>query len=389
MKSSEMSLSDSYSEILALEASKDVKGLVEIIKNSQKGRVIRKAGAALGRIKSPEAVEPLMELILENPVSSVRSAAIMVLGEIGSNKPTQLLLHILLSSKDLWISVEAARALGKIRDNCVVQPLSLFIHDKNQDLSLREETVEVLGQIATEEAIHSLITALGCDLGKKVSEVLKKVGKPAVMPLIVVLSGVNEPIIWEVSTILGEIRDERAVESLVALLFDGSKDDWGRGIYVATALGRIGDTGAVEPLIQLASEHTEDMLTCMSVRALGDIGDHRAVDALIAILDDEKTMDCSHLRLDTCEALGKLKDTKAVESLVNIVNGRSREQSWMVKAAATALVGLDDNRIELPLLKHYRGELNSIINSETSAQDKQQGILEEVVKLITRLINKS
>ncbi len=127
----------------------------------------------------------------------------------------------------------------------------------------------------------------------------------------------------------------------------------------------------------------------MSVSALGDIGDNRSVEPLIAILEDEGTAGCSHLRLVTCWALGKLKDAKAVESLVNIVNGRSQEQSWMVEAAATALLELDDDRIELPLLKYYRGKLNSIINSEISVQDEKQGILEGVVKLITRLIDKS
>ncbi|MBA7477580.1 hypothetical protein ES707_12991 [subsurface metagenome] len=389
MNSSEKSLSDSYSEVLAMETNKDVKGLIEIIKNSRKKLVIRKAVWALGRIKSPEAVEPLMELILENPLSSVRLASITSLSEIGSGKPTQLLLHILLSSKDSLISVEAARALGKIKDNCVVQPLSLFIHDKNQDLSLREETVEVLGKIATEEAIHSLIVALDSELGKKVSDVLKEVGKPAVMPLIAVLSGSNEPIIWEVSTILGEIRDKRAVKSLVTLLFDGSKDDYKRGYYVATALGMIGDTGAVEPLIELASKHAEDQLSARSVGALGDIGDHKAIDALVAILDDEKTIDCSHLRLETCWALGKIRDVRAIGSLLRVLENPRKTTFGLEDAAASALVQLDDDRIELPLLKYYRGKLNSIISSGTSAQDEQQGILEGVVKLITRLIDKS
>jgi len=164
MSTPEKSLSDSYSEVFAMEANKDVNGLIEIINNSQKKLVIRKAVLALGRIKSPEAVEPLMELVLKNPLSSVRSAAIMALSEIRSDKATQLLLHILLSGKDPLISLEAARALGKIKNSCVVQPLSLFIHDKNQDLSLREEAVEVLGKIATEEAIHSLIAVLDSEL---------------------------------------------------------------------------------------------------------------------------------------------------------------------------------------------------------------------------------
>ena len=217
---------------------------------------------------------------------------------------------------------------------------------------------------------------------------MKEVGEPAVMPLTAVLSGGNEPIIWEVSTILGEIRDKRAVKPLTTLLLDGSKSDSKRGDYVATALGRIGDTGAVEPLIQLASKHNEDVLTCMSIRALGDISDDKAVESLIAILEDKGTIDCVHLRLETCWALGKIGDTRAIESLIRILGDR-RTNTTILPNAAAALIQLDDDRIELPLLKYFKGELDSIINSETSVQNVHQGTLEGVVKLITRLIDKS
>ncbi len=173
------------------------------------------------------------------------------------------------------------------------------------------------------------------------------------------------------------------------MLLDESKDDSKRGDYVAVALGRIGDTGAVEPLMQLASERTEDVLTCMSVRALGDIGDNRSVEPLIAILEDEGTVDRSHLRMETCWALGKIRDVRAIESLIMILGETRNNLAAVRDAAASALVQLDDDRIELPLLKYYRGKLNSITNSGTSAQDEQHGIFEGVVKLITRLIDKS
>ena len=173
------------------------------------------------------------------------------------------------------------------------------------------------------------------------------------------------------------------------MLLDESKDDSKRGDYVAMALGRIGDTGAVEPLIQLASEHTEDVLTCMSVRALGDIGDNRSVEPLIAILEDEGTADCSPLRMETCWALGKIRDVRAIESLIMILGETRNNLAAVRDAAASALVQLDDDRIELPLLKYYRGKLNSIINSEASVENVHRGTLEGVVKLITRLIDES
>lgn len=173
------------------------------------------------------------------------------------------------------------------------------------------------------------------------------------------------------------------------MLLDGIKDEYDRGYYVAIALGRIGNSGAVEPLIKLASEHTEDMLTCMSVRALGDIGDDRAVEPLIAILEDEDTADCSHLRLETCYALGEIRDARAIESLIRILGDPRANLAAVQDATAFALVQFDDDRIELPLLKYYKAKLYSMINSKTLGQDEQQRMLEGIEKLITRLIDKS
>lgn len=71
--------------------------------------------------------------------------------------------------------------------------------------------------------------------------------------------------------------------------------------------------------------------------------------------------------------LGKLRDAGAIESLSRIADGRSQEESGIREAAASALIELDDDRIELPLLKYY----------QASSKD------EVLVKLITRLICKS
>ena len=345
------------SEVHALATNKDVEGLIGVLKHNKNKHVVKRAIFALGEIKDKKAVEPLIEVGLKSGLITIRSAVIRALGDIGSNE--------------------------------AVKPLTMLMNDEKEELNVREEITGVLGKIATEEAIHSLIAALDSELREKVSEVLKEVGEPAVMPLIGALSGDDEPIIWEVSTILGEIRDKRAVKPLITLLLDGSKDDYKRGDYVAVALGRIGDAGAVKPFIQLVSKHNEDLLTCMSVRALGDISDDKAVEPLIAILEDEGTTDCSHLRMETCWALGKIRDVRAIGSLIRILGDPRNNLAAVRDAAASALVQLDDDRIELPLLKYFKGELDSIVNSETSVQNVHQGTLEGVVKLITRLIAKS
>ena len=376
------------SEVFAMEENKDVEGLIGVLKYNKNKHVVKRAIFALGEMKDKKAVEPLIKVGLKSGLITIRSAAIRALGDIESNEAVESLIYVMLRDKDNLDSAEAARALGRIKDGRAVKSLTMLMQDVEEGLNVREEIVEALGKIATEEAIHSLIAALDSELGEKALKVLKDVGKPAVMPLITALNGDNETIMWKAATILGEIRDKRAVEPLVGLLLDESKDEWDRGYYIAAALGSIGDARAVEPLIKLASKHIEDQLTCRSVGALGDIGDHKAVEPLIDILEDRATIDCSHLRLETCWALRKLKDAKTVEPLIKIVEGRT-QGDWVIKgAAAYALVELDDDRIELPLLKYFKTELEARVKSE-NLEHQEDEALKAVVKLIARLIDKS
>lgn len=378
-------------EVVQLGNNKDVEGLIQVLRCSENKNRIKQAIFALGEIKDNKAVEPLIDKATKGDYgSAVRAAAIRVLGDIGGDKAVEPLIFLMLKSQHL--RAEAAKALGRIRDGRAVKPLNFVLEDENEDQNVREEIVEALGEIATEEAIMSLIAVLNTDLDEKASRVLKEVGKPAVMPLITALNSDNETIIWKAATILGEIGDKRAVEPLIALLLDESKDEYDRGDYVATALGKIGDARAVKPLITLASKHSEDILTGMSVRALGQIGDHEAVEPLISILEDRETRECSHLRLETCWALCKLKDPRAIESLIKILENHRKTTYGLEDAAALALVELDDDRIEFPLLKFFKAELEARAESEVpehqQPEHQQDEVLEAVVKLIGRLIKK-
>lgn len=377
-------------EVLQLGKNKDVDGLIEVLMRSKNKSCVKRAAFALGEIGDDRAVEPLIDWGLKSKLVTVKAAAIGALGNIGADKAVESLVFVML--KDENVRVEAAQALGRIRDGRAVKPLNFVLEDENEDQNVREEIVEALGEIATEEAIMSLIAVLNTDLDEKASRVLKEVGKPAVMPLITALNSDNETIIWKAATILGEIGDKRAVEPLIALLLDESKDEYDRGDYVATALGKIGDARAVKPLITLASKHSEDILTGMSVRALGQIGDHEAVEPLISILEDRETRECSHLRLETCWALCKLKDPRAIESLIKILENHRKTTYGLEDAAALALVELDDDRIEFPLLKFFKAELEARAESEVpehqQPEHQQDEVLEAVVKLIGRLIKK-
>ena len=394
----EMSGSEDYenygtSEVYALAADKDVEGLIGVLKHNNHKHVVKRAVFALGEIKDNKAVGPLIEVGLKSELITIRGASFRALGDIGSHEAVESLVYAMLKEKEETGKIDAAQALGKIKDSRAVKPLTMLMNDEKEKLYVREEIAEVLGEIASEEAVMSLIAALDSNmtnLSEKASLVLKQIGEPALGSLISALDSESQTKKERVVIILGEIGDEKALEPLLSLLVNENEDEYFRGNYVAVALGKIKDTKAVEPLIKLASKHIEDIVTCMSVRALGDIGDSQAVEPLIAILEDRETSKCSSLRLETCWALGKIRDVRAIESLIRILGDtRSNLAAVLQAAVASALVQFDDDRIELPLLKYYKGKLDSMISSKTLAQDEKQGTLEGVVKLIARLIDKS
>ena len=182
-------------EILYLEEKGDVEGLIAILEHSNKGNVVKLAINALGRLKDDRAVQPLIEWGLKNPLVSIRAAAVRALGEIGNDNAVEPVMDVLL--KDKTIRTEAVETLGKLRAGSVVTMLAFVVNDEEEDQQTREKALESLGNIADEEAIISLVMALGGSLSDKASTVLKEVGEWAVRPLISALDSDNEGIMWK------------------------------------------------------------------------------------------------------------------------------------------------------------------------------------------------
>ena len=115
----------------------------------------------------------------------------------------------------------------------------------------------------------------------KAAEALCKVGKPAVEQL---LEAVEDPATkWGAITALGDIGDDRAIDSL--LKATKSIDPQIRGGAVI-ALGKIGGERVVEPLIQILETEDGVIIRQFAIEALGGIRDRRAIASLTKALND-------------------------------------------------------------------------------------------------------
>jgi HEAT repeat protein len=106
---------------------------------------------------------------------------------------------------------------------------------------------------------------------------------------------------------LGNIKDPRAVEPLIAILKGTNSSD---RINAIKALGIIKDPRAVEPLI-VAMKDPNGNVQLSAAEALGKYGEP-AVEPLIAVLKDSDP----NARRNAAYALGEIDDPRAVSTLL-------------------------------------------------------------------------
>lgn len=137
---------------------------------------------------------------------------------------------------------------------------------------------------------------------------LKRIGAPAVEPLIAALQDSHGHELSYTIAPLGEIGDARAVEPLIPFLKDS---DSAVRSATAEALGKIRDARAVAPLTA-ALQDSDKSVRFHAALALGEIRDARAVDSLshALIRDTDATV-----RKFAARALGEIGDKTAIDVL--------------------------------------------------------------------------
>src|SRR3989449_2340988 len=144
---------------------------------------------------------------------------------------------------------------------------------------------------------------------------------------------------------LGNLGDERAVRHLIPLLMDSVKavrvdatdalagigrpavatllvalrhEEWILRLHACEALGKIGAEEAVAPLCEVML-HDRDMAVRQdAAKALGSLGHPAAFEALAKAVADLS------VRPYAVDALGKVKDPRAVPILIDVVAGKNR-----------------------------------------------------------------
>ena len=272
-----------------------VRRLIKALRD--KDRIVRQDAAnALGKIGDERAVEPLIKALRDKD-GIVRDYAVKALETFGDERAVEPLIKLLASRSGS--RAVAAKALGTFGDLRAIEPLikALEYNDSRyysqaypRPFNVRRNAAEVLVQFG-EPAMDLLLAKLeDNDVSDSAAEILEKLGKLAVKPLIKVIK-------------------------------EGSSK--ARNVAVE-ALGNIGDKDAVKPLITVLGDK-DSAVRFSAVEALGKIGDERAVKPLIATLGDKDRS----VSLSAAEALAsnawKKGTDEICQSLIKIF-----EEDWLL-----------------------------------------------------------
>ncbi|HZI10052.1 MAG TPA: HEAT repeat domain-containing protein [Myxococcus sp.] len=275
-----------------------------LLASERKAEVKAALARALGDLKHPSSVEPLTK-VLEPTAGDMSAqlankAVVTTLGTIGDARAVPALLP-LLRAKDNYTRIESIQVLGTLKAKEAVEPLIALATDEGVEPFINKKAIEALGNIGDPRAAPALVRMLtkerkGKSFYVESSFALFQLGQPAADALLPALEGKDEELLkWaqsngvnpasytmKAATVLGDLREKRAVATLVKQLSFTHSDPQIQALVrmqAADALARMRAPEAVKPLAGLVAV-TDPTVRDAYVRALVRLGGRDALPAL-------------------------------------------------------------------------------------------------------------
>jgi HEAT repeat protein len=302
----------------------------------------RNAIRILGKLGAIEALPTLIDLLSTADNSTIRWDAATALGDIADNRAIESLVNALLNDPDWKVRQKAADVLANINHLDTIEPLKEAYNDPKA--GVRTSVIKTLGIVGGIHVMKTLITALADDdkgVRWTAKEALKNIGDPSVNHLLKLINAAGK---YNIPPIAVPYIGEIVIDRLIAVLFDPdakdsrlnvvetlkrigepaiapllnaaeSGNDFEKGV-AAVVLGHIGSTAAVGVLMNL-SGHQNAWIRINAIQALGDIGDERAIPVLVELLDDDdEPFQNERICNIAAESLRKIRTPEALAAVI-------------------------------------------------------------------------
>ncbi|MDL0122643.1 MULTISPECIES: HEAT repeat domain-containing protein [Halobacterium] len=299
--------------LYGLERSGDVEKLVELLQESEKETVRRRAAEILGNLDEPEpeGIQALVDAMSDDD-ESVRAAAIDALTQ---QEAVDALMRGLdqevPDSGATWAQAEA------------------FVENlESETPELRMAAANVLGLLGVEDTARPLAEQLQTEehvgVRARVARALGRIEQPAVTGILVdCLHGEPLKVRREAAESLGRLTTEQALDGLLSVVEDDSE------AMRRTAVSSLGRFETAEPVDAL-------------VERLGDESDlvrRAAVFSLIEILSNVPPDQSHELRETIVDRMSARSDPSIIKSLIEIIDEgtqlhQRRNATWMLGRVA-------------------------------------------------------
>lgn len=293
-----------------------IKSLIKALEDPE-AEVRLSAALALGGLGDRAAILPLAARLSDRD-QRVSQAAAESLARLGDQRATKLLTDS-LKDPDWRVRARAAAALAgaPAADSAeIMAALAQALNDKDPVVRFYAKEALVARGAASVPYLIQVLRAGRESAREGAARALARIGPPSVPELIAILKDKASAPELKVACAwaLGQIRDARAIEPLVALL---KEERYFIRREAGRALSRIGEPALTE-LLELAQSASAPVREA-AVEALGSANSPRAVDALIqAIADSNQNVSRAAVR-----ALGETKSERAVGPLLSLLASES------------------------------------------------------------------
>ncbi len=270
----------------------------------------------LARFNLPQVSEAIQRQLRDNN-KLVRQAALVALAKINQPIAIEPVAKLLLDG-DIDIQNKAVDLLIKQKHPETVKYLLPALKDESE--YARRAAVEVLNEVGDARSIKSLLDAIKDDdwwVRSRAADALGKIGGPKVVDAVLqLIKDDDEDIRRSAIEILNQTKDERAINHLI----EATKDkDWWVSERAVDALAEIGSKRAVPRLVEMLGSQTQGRSLPTVVRALGKLGDTKIIESLFTVLQRPE----KEVKLEAIQALAKLADERRADVVRNQIQAAS------------------------------------------------------------------
>ena len=292
----------------------------------------------LARFNTPE-VQTALQGLLKDPNKLIRGATLSALQRM--NGPIDIeRVCALLRDPEIDVLNRAIDVVIKANHPETIRYLIEVLKDENENA--RRAAVEVLNEIGNAKSVKYLLEALKDSdwwVRSRAADALGKIGGPKVIDAVLQLvRDKDEDIRRAAIEILNQTKDERAVDSLIQATRDS---DWWVSERAVDALAEIGSKRALPRLLEMLQAPANGKAMPIVVRALGKLGDSKLVDTLLPLISRPER----EIRIEAIQALSRVADEARAGQVREELQAQVLSPDQTISRMAALAVSELDNRI--------------------------------------------